>query len=262
VTINGLGNLGTYRHLLFMLTWRDIRLRYKQTVMGFAWALLMPALIVVAGILVKKALAVARGGDLDSLSLASVSLKALPWAFFVGSVRFATTSLTSNTSLLTKVYFPRQVLPLSAVLAHLFDFGVAAVVLGVVLAWLGVSASIHLLWVPVLLALLVAVTAGCALLLACANLFFRDVKYMIEAGLTVGIFFTPVFYDARMLGEWGPVLLLNPIGALLEALNDAVILRTAPDPFWVLYAATWAIGGYAAANAIFHRAEPMFAERV
>lgn len=245
-----------------MLTWRDIRIRYKQTVMGFLWALLMPALIVAAGILVKKAFAVAQGAPLDASAVASVSVKALPWAFVVASIRFATNSLTGNSPLLTKVYFPREVLPLSAVLANLFDFAVAAIVLAIFLALSGIGVSSQLAWVPLLLVLLVLLTAAAAMLLSCANLFFRDVKYLVEVVLTFGIFFTPVFYDARMLGSWAPFLLANPLGSILEALNDAVVLQVRPDPFWVAYAAVWAVPGFLAAAAIFDRAEPMFAERV
>jgi ABC-type polysaccharide/polyol phosphate export permease len=245
-----------------MLTWRDIRIRYKQTVMGFLWALLMPALIVAGGIVVKKAFAVAQGIPLDAAAIASVSVKALPWAFAVASIRFATVSLSGNATLLTKVYFPREVLPLSAVLANLFDFAVAAVALAVVLAVLDIAPSIQLAWVPLILLLLVLVTAAAGMLLACANLFFRDVKYLIEVVLTFGILFTPVFYDVRMMGSWAPVLLVNPIGALLEALNDAIVLHARPDPFWLAYAAVWAVPGFLVASAIFHRAEPLFAERV
>lgn len=251
-----------YRHLLFMLTWRDIRIRYKQTAMGFLWALLMPALIVVAGILVKKAFAVAQGATLDAAAVASVSVKALPWAFVVGSLRFATNSLTGNSTLLTKVYFPREVLPVSAVLANLFDFCVAAVVLTLFLAVSGVGVSRQLAWVPLLVVLLVLITTAAGMLLACANLFFRDVKYLVEVVLTFGIFFTPVLYDARMLGNWAPLLLANPIGAVLQALNDAIVFHARPDPFWTAYAAVWAVPGFVIAAMIFDRAEPMFAERV
>jgi len=139
-----------YRHLLLMLAWRDIRIRYKQTVMGFLWALLMPALIVAAGILVRKVFAVAQGAPMDAAASASVAVRALPWAFLVGSIRFATVSLTGNSTLVTKVYFPREVLPVAAVLASLFDLGVAAAVLAVVLALLDVTPSVHLAWVPVI----------------------------------------------------------------------------------------------------------------
>src|SRR4051794_1173460 len=172
--------LRRHRDLLLMLAWRDIRIKYKQSVMGFLWALLMPALIVSAGLVVKLGLASVSGRELEMSQLATVTLKALPWAFFVGAIRFATPSLTANTSLVTKVAFPRAVFPLAATLSALFDFAVASVMVVIVLIVAKVGVSVHLLWVPLLLFLLAAQTVGLTLLLSAANLFFRDVKYIVE----------------------------------------------------------------------------------
>src|SRR5713226_3036099 len=122
---NSIAELVQHRDLLFMLTWRDIKIRYKQSVMGFFWAILMPALIISTGVLVRYVFSAGLGQRLGLADVASVALKSLPWAFFVGSIRFATTSLTGNSNLVTKIYFPREVFPLSAVLANLFDFAVA-----------------------------------------------------------------------------------------------------------------------------------------
>lgn len=251
-----------YRHLLLILTLRDIKIRYKQTAMGILWALLMPLLIVAAGILVKKALSVASGQPLSLTDVASVSVKALPWAFFAGSLRFATSSLTANHTLVTKIYFPREVFPLAAVLAHLFDFAISAVILAGLLALTGVGASIQLLWVPPLLFLLLLLTTALAMLLACANLFFRDVKYLVEILLTFGIFFTPVFYEATAFKDWGVLLLINPLGSLLECLNSTVVLQRAPDPFWFLYATVCTLIGLPLGWLAFHKAEPKFAEYI
>jgi ABC-type polysaccharide/polyol phosphate export permease len=251
-----------YRQLLYVLAWRDIKIRYKQSVMGFLWAILMPALIIAAGVLVRYAFSMGSHSMFDPADLASVSLKSAPWAFFVGAVRFATSSLTSNSNLVTKIYFPREVLPLSAVLASLFDFAVASSVVVLVLIWARVGLSPELLWVPVIVALFVVLTAGMGMLLACSNLFFRDVKYLVEVFLTFGILFTPVFYEARMVRKWAPILLLNPIGAMLESLNNAVVSHKSPDPFWLAYAACWAVTGFLVSWRIFHGAEGSFAEGI
>jgi len=251
-----------YRHLLYMLAWRDIKIKYKQSVMGFMWAIFMPMMIVAAGILVRKAFSMLSGNPMDIKEVASVSVKAIPWAFFVGSIRFATNSLTSNMNLVTKIYFPREVFPLSAVLANLFDFIVASAVLIVILTIAGIGVSIHLVWIPLLLILLILLTVGLGMLLACANLFFRDVKYIVEVILTFGIFFTPVFYEAEMFGKWASVLLLNPIGAILESINTVVVLHHPPDMFWIGYSALWAIGGLVFPWIIFHKAEFTFAENI
>src|SRR3972149_500293 len=167
-----------YRHLLYMLTWRDIKIKYKQSVMGFFWAILMPMLIVAAGLLVKKGFSMVSGRPLELTELASVSVKAIPWAFFVGSIRFSTNSLTGNSNLVTKIYFPREVFPIASVLANLFDFAVASVVVVAMLAVARIGVSVYLLWLPVLLILLILLTLGLGMFLACGNLFFRDVKYI------------------------------------------------------------------------------------
>ncbi len=251
-----------YRHLLFMLTWRDIKIKYKQSVMGFMWALFMPMMIVAAGILVRKAFSMVSGTAMDFGQIASVSVKAIPWAFFVGSVRFATNSLLANMNLVTKIYFPREVFPISATLANLFDFAVASIALIVILVIARLGISIYLLWVPILILLLILVTVGAGMFLSCANLFFRDVKYIVEVLLTFGIFFTPVFYEAKMFGKWENVLLMNPIGSILESINTVVVLHQPPSLYWVGYSAIWAVGGLFAAWTIFHKAEFTFAENI
>jgi lipopolysaccharide transport system permease protein len=109
--------LWTYRGLAYELTRRDIRVRYKQTVMGFGWAVLMPMLIVLSGALVRYAMAYVSGHRLAMEELAGIAVKAIPWSFFVGSMGFATASLVGNANLMTKIYFPREMLPLAATLA-------------------------------------------------------------------------------------------------------------------------------------------------
>ena len=251
-----------YRHLLYVLTWRDIKIKYKQSIMGFIWAIFMPMLIVAAGILVKKAFSLVSGKPMGMTDLASVSVKAIPWAFFISSVRFATNSLTSNSNLVTKIYFPREVFPISAVLANLFDFFIASVTLTIILAITGIGISLQILWLPIIFSLLVLLTIGLGMILACANLFFRDVKYIVEVIVTFAIFFTPVFYEASMFKNWEPILLLNPVGAILENINAVVVLQQPPSIFWLSYSAVWAIGGLLLSWNVFHRTEFKFSENI
>jgi ABC-type polysaccharide/polyol phosphate export permease len=252
--------LAAKRDLLYMLTWREIRIKYKQSVMGMLWAILMPAVIVSAGIVVRVGFSVLSGRPLEVGDVASVSVRAVPWAFFVSSIRFATTSLISNTNLVTKISLPREVFPVAAMLSQLMDFAVAAVVLAVVLMVLHVGASLQLLWLPCLILILVVLTTGLGILVSAASLFFRDVKYLVEVLLTFGIFFTPVFYEASMFGHWAPVLMLNPIAPLLEGMTDVVVRHTSPSLPWVGYSALCAVGIFAGAAAIFHALDPYFAE--
>lgn len=245
-----------------MLTLRDLRIRYKQAAMGFLWAIFMPVIAVLAGVLIKKAMAVVSKQPLEAAAIMSITVKVLPWTFFVSSIRFAVQSLIGNSSLVTKIYFPRAVLPLSSTLACLFDLGVALVFLVVLLAFLGAGASLHMLWLPVLFLFLFNFTFGLGLLLSAANLFFRDVKYVVEIILMFGIFFTPVFYDASSFGRWKFIMLLNPIGSILESINTIVVFHSAPDPLWLGYAAVSSTAMLLIGLWVFQKAEPAFAENI
>ena len=205
--------------LLFVMTARDIKIKYKQSVMGLMWAILMPAIIVGAGMLIRVRWRRCPGHRCLRTALPPSRVKALPWAFFVSALRFATHSLTSNASLVTKINCPRIAFPASAVLSALFDLAVAVRQLLAILsgpACLGAA----LLWVPLLLALLALLVSGLGFAFSAANLFFRDVKYIVEVILTFAIFFTPVFYEAesRRVALW---ILLNPVAPLLEGLRAA-----------------------------------------
>lgn len=250
------------RDLLFVLTARDIKIKYKQSVMGFLWAILMPTIIVGAGMLIRIAMSKISGMPLPTDSLASQAVKSLPWAFFISAIRFATNSLTSNANLVTKIRCPRIAFPVSAVLSAMFDLGIAIVPLIAILAWYGITPSLALLWVPVILALLFLLVSGLGIAFAAANLFFRDVKYIVEVVLTFAIFFTPVLYEAEMLGEWRFWVLLNPIAPLLEGLRSAVVLSVAPDPGWLLYSGIVSVLLFAGGWLLFHKLEPAFADSV
>jgi lipopolysaccharide transport system permease protein len=264
------------RDLVQQLTLRDIRIRYKQAALGFAWALLIPAAVVFAGLAVRVALATAAGRHLDAGQLGGMAVKAVPWAFFVGCLNAGTASLVANVSLVTKIYFPREVLPLASVLAQTFDSLIGGVLVVLLLPLFGVTASAQLLWVPLLLALLWVAALAAALFLSRANLFFRDVKYLVQVFLTFGIFVTPVILDAPMFGPTGSrIMMLNPVAPILEGLRLSVVAHhnllqplLAPAgflfwrPWYLLYSATWAVGGLLFAAVLFHRSERRFAEVV
>jgi len=260
--MNTIHQLVQHRDLLYMLTRKEIRIRYKQSIMGFLWALLMPILIVGAGMLMKQAYAFISHTRLDLSDLLSVSVKAVMWAFFAGAVKFGANSLIGNMNLVTKIYFPREVLPLASVLAFFFDFLVAVCFLAFLMVVGRTGISWQLLWVPVIVLVLLMLTVSLAVMLSCANLFFRDVKYIVEVLFTYGIFFTPVLYSARSFGKWEPALLLNPIGAVLESIDDVVVLHRPPSAVWLGYAAACAVVGMVVAWAVFKKSEPLFAQEI
>jgi lipopolysaccharide transport system permease protein len=251
-----------YRELLYMITWRDIHIKYKQSVMGIMWAILMPMIVVSAGMLVKYAISSLSGQPMNFSDFASVSVRAVPWAFFVASVRFSTNSLVGNANLVAKIYFPKVIFPIAAVLSQLFDFAIASALLVVVFSFAQIGFSVQLLWLPLLLAILVLLVMGLGILLSAANLFFRDVKYLVEVILTFAIFVTPVFYDVSLFGKWADLLLLNPVSPILEGLTAVVVHHRTPPMNWILYSAILSVGIFIVAFAFFRRMESLFAERI
>jgi ABC-type polysaccharide/polyol phosphate export permease len=202
------------------------------------------------------------GRPVTPADIGAIGVKALPWAFFVSALRFGTSSLTSNSSLVTKIKFPRLIFPVSSVLTSLFDMAIALPVILLLLPFAGVRPSFPLLWVPALLLLIVIFTAGLCIVFSAANLFFRDVKYLVEVVLTFAIFFTPVLYDVSIAGKWRDLLMLNPIAPLLEGLNASVVLGHQPELPWVAYSAVIAILLFWGGVVFFRRLEPRFAESV
>jgi lipopolysaccharide transport system permease protein len=257
-----LKELYRYRELLYMITYRDVRVRYKQSIMGFLWAILMPILIVGAGVVVRYAYAMASGKPLQADDIASVAVKSLPWSFLVSSIRFSCNSLINNQNLVTKVYFPKEVFPIAAVMASLFDFLVAAAALVLFLLVIQVGWSVQLVWVPLLVLLMVVLAVGIAMIISAASLFFRDVKYVVEVVLTFGIFFTPVLYDVQMFGRKGEWLLLNPVAPILEGFGACIVHHQAPDLRWLAYSFSFSLIGLFGGYVLFKHLEPGFAESI
>ncbi len=268
-----------HRELLEQLTRRDIKLRYKQAAMGFAWAVFMPCLIVLSGLIIRFAMAQISGQSLARVDIANIAIKGVGWAFFVGALGFATASLVGNSNLVTKIYFPREVLPLSSVGAQAFDTSIGLLTLCIILPFLGVRLHASLAWVPLLLVLLVLFTTGVSLFLSCANLFFRDIKYIVQVVLMFGIFFTPIFFEPSMLGARGAhIAMLNPLTGILEGLRLSVVEghnllypmsvvikgveRAVWEPWELVYSGVCAVVAVLGAALMFRRLQHLFAEYV
>jgi lipopolysaccharide transport system permease protein len=260
--LQALRELFDHRDLLYMITWREIKMKYKQSVMGMLWAVLMPLVIVCAGLIVRFAFARVSGTPLALSDLTSVAVKAAPWAFFVSALRFGTGSLVANSNLVTKIYLPRLVFPLAAVISQLLDFLVAGVVVSLCLVVARAGVSMQLLWLPLLVGALIILAAALAIMFSAASLFLRDVKYIVEVFLTFAIFFTPVFYDSSLFGDWAPLLLANPVSPLLEGISATVILHHSPSLPWLAYSVVSAGVLFVAALTAFRKLEPFFAESI
>jgi ABC-type polysaccharide/polyol phosphate export permease len=260
-----------YRELLLALTYRDIRVKYKQAVMGIAWVFFMPVLAICSGILFRLAMAIFSGQPLQMAAVVGVMVKSVPWLLFASIVGSSSNSLLANMGLITKIYFPREVVPLSGVLSALFDFSISLFGLTLIITAIGllagdgssgIVASWSLLLIPALLALLVLLGAGLGLFLAAANLFFRDVKYIVQVMLQFGIFFSLVYFTYEELGQYGWLLLLNPVSPVLESLRT-IVTSGQVDPLllpWLGYSTIIALLAAMVGCWVFDKAEYLFAE--
>jgi lipopolysaccharide transport system permease protein len=186
----------------------------------------------------------------------------LAWNLTASALRFAVVSLTSNTSLVTKVYFPREIFPFAAVAVSLVDFLVAGLVLVAMMAYYRVAPAPTLVLLPLIVVVQAAFTAALALALSMANLFYRDVKYLFELVLTVWMFASAVVYPVDDLGGWfGLAIRANPMTAIVEAYRSVLFYGRMPDPSFAL-AAALTIALLPAAWLMFHRFEFQFAERI
>lgn len=270
-------DLVRFRELLFELTLRDIRIRYKQAAMGVFWAILTPLVLFLSGWILRLAFGRLSGEVPNDVVMAGIAVKSLAWAFFVGALAFGTASITANLSLVTKTYFPREILPLASVLTQLVDAAIGTLALAIALPFFGVHLSAGFLWALPLILALVMITTGAVLLGSCANVFFRDAKHLVQLVLSFGIFFTPVFFSASNFGEHGArLVMLNPLSPVLEGLRLALVeghnllqpLASAGGgapvwaPWYLGYAGAWAIGLLTVSAVAFHRAEQVFAEYV
>jgi ABC-type polysaccharide/polyol phosphate export permease len=228
--------------------------------MGFGWAIFMPLVNTVVFSIIFTRIAPLETG-LPYPVFAYCGL--LAWNFSASSFRFAVNSLTSNTNLVTKVYFPREIFPISAVLVSVVDFAVGSLVLIGLMIYYQVAPSWTLVALPAVLLVHVIFTMAVSLILAMANLFYRDVKYLFEIVITIWMFATSVVYPVAMIGGNLSLLLrLNPMTPIIDAYRDVILLGRLPDPASFGWTACCATLLLAAAWLAFHRAEVEFAENI
>jgi lipopolysaccharide transport system permease protein len=224
-----LRELWEYRELLYFLTWRDIKVRYKQAALGVAWAVVQPLITMVIFSVIFGRLAKLPSDGIPYPVFSYAAL--LPWQLFAGALQRAGTSLVGNANLLTKVYFPRLVIPLSAVAAGLVDFGISFLVLLGLMLYYGIPPTWRILWLPplVLLALLTALAVG--LWLSALNVRYRDVQQMIPFLVQAWMYASPVAYSAGLIptGTWRIVYGLNPLAGVIQGFRWALLGANPPD---------------------------------
>ncbi|MFL6195575.1 MAG: ABC transporter permease [Thermoanaerobaculia bacterium] len=249
-----------YRELLAFLVWRDVKVRYKQTLLGAAWAILQPVATMVVFSLFFGRLA---GVPSEGIPYPVFSLAGLvPWTFFSQGITQAANSLVGNQSLITKVYFPRLAIPAASVLSGLVDFALAfLILLGIMLGY-GIVPSARALWIPALLVLALVTALGVGLWLSALNVRFRDVRYVLPFLAQIWLLATPIAYPSSLLSEpWRTVYGLNPMAGVVEGFRWALLGTAAPGP--ILAASALAALALLASGALyFRRMERTFADVV
>jgi ABC-type polysaccharide/polyol phosphate export permease len=249
-----------FRELLMQFTYRDLILRYKQSVMGFGWAICAPLLnMLIFSVIFMRVAPLHTSVPYPIYAYAGL----LPWTMFANSIRFSAISLTLNVDLVSKVYFPREILPFSAILVSLVDFAVASSILVALMFYYGIRVTPAIVFLPVILLVQLAFTAGLSLLVAMGNLFYRDFKYITELGLTVWMLATSVVYPVELIhGRLGIILRLNPMTPIIDAYR-AILLRgelPAAGPF--TGAALFSVALFVFGWLVFHVEEFQFAENI
>jgi lipopolysaccharide transport system permease protein len=255
-----LRELWSHRELLYFLTWRDVKLRYKQTVLGATWAILQPFLTMVVFTLLFGRLAHVPSDGLPYPIFVYAGL--LPWTFFNSTVSSSATSLIGNASLITKIYFPRMIIPSATVVAGLLDFGIAATLLGGMFAYYRIPLTWNLLAVPVLVMLMMGFALAVGLWMAALNVKYRDVRYALPFLLQLWLYVTPVIYPVSFIPQhfrW--LLRFNPLTGIVDGYRSA-LFGTSFDWMGLAVAAVLTLACMGYAFRFFRQLERQFADIV
>ncbi|HKI53043.1 MAG TPA: ABC transporter permease [Anaerolineales bacterium] len=227
-----LRDLWLYRELVYFMVWRDVKVRYKQTMLGAAWAIIQPVMtMIVFTILFGRIAKLPTDNNIPYPIFSYTAL--LPWGLFVAALNQASRSLTANQNMVTKIYFPRLVLPLASILSGLVDFVIAFVILIGLMFYYDVTPSINALWaLPLFLLLAIIAALGVALWLAAINVQYRDVNYALPFMTQFWLFITPVAYSSNLISDkWQLIYSLNPMAGVVNGFRWALLgTNTGPGP--------------------------------
>jgi lipopolysaccharide transport system permease protein len=256
-----LGELWQYRELIYFLAWRDIRVRYKQTMLGAAWAVIQPFLTMVIFSIIFGRLANIPSDGVPYPIFAYCAL--LPWQLFAYSLAQSSNSLVANQHLITKIYFPRLAIPISTILAGLLDFLVAFVVLIVMMIYYGTAPTSAVWTLPLFLSLAIVTAFGVGLWLSALNVQYRDIRHVVPFLTQVWLFATPIAYPSSLIpGVWRTLYGLNPMAGVAEGFRWALLGTGSPPAGLLAVSAVIALGVLFAGLYYFRRMERTFADTV
>ena len=220
-------DLWRYRELMYFLAWRDIAVRYKQTVIGIAWAVLRPALTMAAFVGFRRLLGIGGGSGAPDAILVFAAV--LPWQYVSSAVSEAASSLLGNANLISKVYFPRLIVPFAAVTTALADFVITLGLLAVLMAWYRVVPGPTLLALPLFALLATLLSFGVGLFLAALNVKYRDFRYVVPFIVQIGLFLSPIAFTTSDVPErWRPLYFLNPMVGIIDGFRWSILGARSP----------------------------------
>jgi lipopolysaccharide transport system permease protein len=248
-----------YRELFYFFIWRDIKVKYKQTVIGALWAIIQPVctMIVFTIFFGKFANMPSDGVPYPIFSYCAL----VPWIYFSGALSYCGNCLVGNSNLLTKIYFPRIVIPISATLAGLLDFFIASVILLGLILYYHIPITWGLLLWPVLVIPLILFALGLGVIFASLNVKYRDIKYTIPFGIQTLLFVTPIIYPMSILPEkYRPIVSLNPLTGIMEAFRGIVLPNKSVDYHSILYSMVVILLTLVVGIIFFRKTEKRFAD--
>jgi lipopolysaccharide transport system permease protein len=264
-------NLYEYRELMSTLAWKNIALRYKQAYLGIAWAIIKPVALMLIFTLVKAFVGIDSGGiPYPVLVFAAL----MPWTFFQESASEGVGSVVRNTALVKKIYFPREIFPITAVLTKLVELGISVLILAGLMAWYGMVPDIQILWAPLIILYTVLVALTIAFVGAAVHVYYRDVGQALPVLLSLLMYASPVIYPLQLVkdklqtqqaaGEWSDALYtlytLNPLAGIIDAFQNVVLRGTPPDFMAMLPGAIMTAILLPLSYLYFKRAESYFAD--
>ncbi len=250
-----------YRELLYFLIWRDVKVKYKQTIIGAGWAILQPLITMIVFTLVFKKIADIRSDNIPYPIFAYTAL--LPWNLFAGALNRSTVSLVAQVSLISKVYFPRLIIPLSATISGVVDFAIAFVLLVGMMFWYGIVPTAAVLSLPLFITIALVAALSVGLWLAALNVRYRDVGHTVPFLIQIWMFASPVAYPVSVIPEkWRLLYSLNPLAGVIEGFRWAMLGKESPDFVVIAISAIAMIALLFSGIVYFKRTERTFADLI
>ncbi len=257
----GIKELLKFKELLLNITFREIKVRYKQSILGIFWSILQPILMMAIFTLIFSRFAKIPSDGIPYPVFSYTAL--LPWTFFATSLSFAIPSLVTNSNLLTKIYFPREIFPMASILAAAVDFLIAASIFVVILVFYKISLTLNALYIIPIFVIQVMFTLAISLFASAVNVYYRDVKYALPFFIQVWMFISPVIYPTSLVPEnFRSLYMLNPMAPIIDGYRKVILKGTPPEFYYLSIAFLITITALFLSYKYFKKVEMSFADKI